>query len=40
MVGSVIPQYDGSLDTSFFIDTINGPIWAQDAVNRAHAAGS
>jgi chitinase len=39
MVGAVVPQVDASLESSFFIDAVNGPIWAQAAVNAAHAAG-
>lgn len=37
MVGAVLPNTDGSLDTSFYTD--NGLAWAQETVDRAHAAG-
>lgn len=37
MVGAVLPNPDGSLNTSFYTD--NGLAWAQETVNRAHAAG-
>ncbi len=38
MVGRAIPQADGALLTHFDIDDVNGPIWAQAAVDAAHAA--
>ncbi len=38
MVGRVIPNANGSLTTHFDIDAVNGPIWAQQAVDAAHAA--
>ncbi|OWK26046.1 hypothetical protein AJ87_47685 [Rhizobium yanglingense] len=36
---SVVPENDGSLDTSFFMDSMTGPRVAQEVVMRAHAAG-
>ncbi|MEP7044974.1 MAG: glycoside hydrolase family 18 protein [Dokdonella sp.] len=39
MVGRARPLADGSLTTDFDIDAVNGPIWAQAAVDAAHAAG-
>jgi chitinase len=36
---SVVPRNDGSLDTSFFMDSMTGPRIAQEVVMRAHAAG-
>src|SRR5205823_7237822 len=39
VVGAIVPQADGSLDTSFFVDGVNGPALARDLVGRAHAAG-
>lgn len=38
MVGRAIPVADGTLLTHFDIDAVNGPIWAQAAVDAAHAA--
>jgi chitinase len=38
-VGAAIPNADGSLDTTFSIDATNGPIFARDLADRAHAAG-
>lgn len=38
MVGRVIPNADASIAKHFDIDTVNGPIWAQQAVDAAHAA--
>lgn len=40
MIGAVIPQLDGSLDTNFYISATGGLTWAQDVVNRAHLAGT
>ena len=40
MVGAVTVNTDGSIDSSFFIDPTNGPLWAKDTVQRAHAAGT
>ena len=39
MVFSVLPRTDGTLDTSLFIDSVNGPLVAKDVAQRAHAAG-
>ncbi len=39
MVGTVVPQSGGTFDTNFYIDPVNGPLWAQDTVLRAHQAG-
>jgi chitinase len=39
MVGRVRPLPDGTVTTDFDIDDVNGPIWAQAAVDGAHAAG-
>lgn len=38
VVGAALPRVDGTLDTSFFLGG-QGPAWAQDVVQRAHAAG-
>jgi chitinase len=38
-VGPVVPQANGSLDTTFDIDATNGPMFARDVATRAHAAG-
>ena len=38
MVGRARPLGDGGLTTDFDIDTVAGPIWAQAAVDAAHAA--
>jgi chitinase len=39
MVGRIVPNADGSLNTTFDIDTVNGPIWAKQATAAAHAHG-
>ncbi len=39
MVGRLIPNANGTLTTHFDIDAVNGPIWAQAAVDAAQAAG-
>lgn len=39
MVFAVLPHIDGTLDTTLFIDSTNGPKIAQDVATRAHAAG-
>ena len=39
VVGRVVPNADGSLDTTFDIDAVNGPIWAKQATAAAHAHG-
>ena len=38
-VGAVIPNADGTLDTSFYIDNTNGPLWAKQTVTLAHQNG-
>lgn len=38
MVGRVTPNADATVTQTFDIDTINGPAWALQAVNAAHAA--
>ena len=39
MVGRVRPLPDGTVTLDFDIDDVNGPIWAQAAVDAAHSAG-
>ncbi len=39
MVGRVTPNANGTLNTHFDIDNVNGPIWAQQASTAAHANG-
>lgn len=39
MVFSVLPQTNGTLDTTLFIDAVNGPLVAQQVAQRAHASG-
>jgi len=39
MVGRIVPNANGTLNTSFDIDNVNGPIWAKQAVAAAHAHG-
>ena len=39
MVGRARPLADGTVTTDFDIDDVNGPIWAQAAVDAAHTAG-
>ena len=38
MVGRLIPNANATVTDHFDIDAVNGPIWAQAAVNAAHAA--
>lgn len=38
-VFSVVPNPNGTLDTTLFIDSVNGPLVAKDIASRAHAAG-
>lgn len=40
VVGRVTPNSNGSVNTHFDIDTVNGPIWAAAAASAAHAAGA
>ncbi|PYE55424.1 glycosyl hydrolase family 18 protein [Deinococcus yavapaiensis] len=37
VVGRATPNADGTINTHFDIDTVNGPIWAKSVVSRAHA---
>jgi len=37
LIGAAVPRMDGSFDMSFF--TSDGPAWAKETVQRAHAAG-
>jgi len=39
MVGRVVPNPDGSMTKNFDIDNTNGPLFAQQSVDAAHAAG-
>ncbi len=39
-VGAVLPQNDGSLDTTFFKDASSGPAFAKDLAAKAHQAGT
>jgi len=39
VVGAAKPRNDGSFDTAFDLTPSEGPVWAQETVNRAHAAG-
>ena len=39
MVFSLQPRADGTLDTTLFLDDINGPKVAREVADRAHAAG-
>jgi chitinase len=39
VVGRVVPNADGSLDETFDIDAVNGPVWAKQATAAAHAHG-
>lgn len=38
-VGRATPNPDGSLNTTFDIDAVQGPAWAKSAVQQAHAHG-
>jgi chitinase len=38
IIGVVVPNADGSLNTSFDIDNVNGPAWAQAVATAAHTA--
>jgi chitinase len=38
VIGPVVPNTDGSLDTTFDIDATNGPIWATGVAAAAHGA--
>lgn len=39
VVGRVVPNADGTLNTEFDIDPTNGPIWAKQAAAAAHTHG-
>jgi chitinase len=39
MVAGIIPNADGSLNTTFYIDAVNGPAMAKSLTTLAHAAG-
>jgi chitinase len=39
MVGAVLPNANGTLATHYYIDDVQGPIWAQAAIDAAQAAG-
>lgn len=36
VIGAAVPRADGSVDTTFFLDNVEGPIWARSVVERAH----
>src|SRR3954463_15679249 len=38
VIGPVVPIADGSLDTTFDIDAVNGPAWATAVAAAAHTA--
>jgi chitinase len=38
MVGALMPQTDGTFNTSFYIGNPAGSVWAKDTINRAHNA--
>ena len=40
IVSTAVPQTDGSLATHFYIGDDEGPLWAKEVVQRAHAAGT
>lgn len=40
MVGRVTPNANGTVNTHFDIDNVNGPVWAQQASAAAHAGGA
>ncbi|MEI6126039.1 MAG: glycoside hydrolase family 18 protein [Pseudomonadota bacterium] len=39
MVGSALPQTNGTFDTQFYIGPTDGPAWARESVRLAHLAG-
>ena len=39
MMFSVLPNSNGTLDTTMYLDSVNGPKLAMDVASRAHAAG-
>ncbi len=40
MVGAVVPRKNGTFETHFYIGDADGPAWAKEVVQRAHAAGT
>ena len=38
IIGRIVPNADGTLDTTFDIDAVNGPIWATGVAQGAHSA--
>src|SRR5262249_5339949 len=40
IVGAVVPRIDGTFEKHFYIGDTEGPLWAKDVVQRAHAAGT
>ena len=38
IIGVVLPNADGTVDTSYDIDAVNGPPWAKGVATAAHAA--
>jgi len=39
VIGPVVPNSNGTLNTTYDIDTTNGPIWANAVASAAHTAG-
>ncbi len=40
IVGAAVPRTDGTFETHFYIGDTDGPLWAKEVVQRAHAAGT
>lgn len=40
VVGRITPNANGTVNTHFDIDNVNGPVWARGVASAAHAAGS
>lgn len=40
MVGRITPNANGTVNTHFDIDAVNGPIWARSVAQATHAAGA
>ena len=40
MIGAVVPRTNGTFETHFYIGDTEGPQWARETVQRAHAAGT
>lgn len=36
VVGAAVPRADGSVESTFYLDDVEGPIWARSVVRRAH----